>query len=571
MQPPNTFPTQSQSRLHPLGLAQLGQTLLSAVLPSGQRFRLLRYFSVASLTAFLIATGLLAVFYRQRATRDLVTLTENQNVNLTQLFANTLWPKYGYFLSTTQPLNDDQLKAAQQFEQLHQEVLANVEDTSVLKVKFYDLQGRTVFSTDLNQVGDDKSDSSGFLAAQSGEVLSQLDHRDTFAALTQTLKNRHLLSSYVPIRAGGSGGDIVGVAELYTDVTPSLGQIHQTQRTIVAGSLLILGLLYGILWMIVQRGNYLLQQQYQQLEVSEVRHRQQAEKLSQILLELRKTQAQMVQNERLSSLGQLVAGVAHEINNPTNFIHGNLVHFEDYADTLLTLLQLYRTYHPDPAPEIQAALANADVDFLAADLPKMLTSMHMGTERIRQIILSLRNFSRLDEATVKAVDIHEGLDSTLMILEHQLKEQSDRPAIQLIKQYGDLPKVECYAGQLNQVFMNILANAIDAIDEVSKQRPHGGNRAVPGTITITTELSDQGWVKIAITDTGKGMTLETQKQLFDPFFTTKPVGKGTGLGMSISHQIITQTHGGTLEVDSRLGQDTTLTLYIPIRQTSSVV
>jgi signal transduction histidine kinase len=559
-----TLPNQPKSRLQMRRVTQFGQTLLRAVLPSEQRFKLLRYFSATSLTAFLIATGLLAVFYRQRATRDLVTLTEDQNVTLTQIFANTLWPQYGPFLSSTQSLSDEELKATQEFQQLHQEILANVEGTAVLKIKFYDLQGRTVFSTDFSQVGDDKSDSPGFLAAQSGMVLSQLGHRDTFAALQQTLEDRHLLSSYVPIRAGGSSGEIVGVAELYTDVTPLLGQIQQTQRTIVAGSLLILGLLYGILWLIVQRGNRLIKQQYQQLEASEIRHRQQAEELSKILVELRKTQAQMVQSERLSSLGQLVAGVAHEINNPTNFIHGNLVHFETYAQTLLELLQRYRTHYPDPDATVQLAVEEADVDFLAADLPKMLASMRMGTDRIRQIVLSLRNFSRLDEATVKAVDIHEGLDSTLMILEHQLKEKPHRPAIQVIKKYGPLPKVECYAGQLNQVFMNILANAIDAVDE-AHQSLNDENRDI-GTITIETQPSDPGWVTVAIADTGKGMSPPAQRQLFDPFFTTKPVGKGTGLGMSISHQIITETHGGTITVDSELGRGTTLRIYIPVRQ-----
>jgi signal transduction histidine kinase len=559
-----TLPNQPKSRLQMRRVTQFGQTLLRAVLPSEQRFKLLRYFSATSLTAFLIATGLLAVFYRQRATRDLVTLTEDQNVTLTQIFANTLWPQYGPFLSSTQSLSDEELKATQEFQQLHQEILANVEGTAVLKIKFYDLQGRTVFSTDLGQVGDDKSDSSGFLAAQSGTVLSQLDHRDTFAALKQTLKDRHLLSSYVPIRAGGSSGEIVGVAELYTDVTPLIAHIHQTQRTVVVGSLLILGTLYGILWLIVQRGNRLIKQQYQQLEASEMRHRQQAEELAKILVELRKTQAQMVQSERLSSLGQLVAGVAHEINNPTNFIHGNLVHFETYAQTLLELLQRYRTHYPDPDATVQLAVEEADVDFLAADLPKMLASMRMGTDRIRQIVLSLRNFSRLDEATVKAVDIHEGLDSTLMILEHQLKEKPHRPAIQVIKKYGPLPKVECYAGQLNQVFMNILANAIDAVDE-AHQSLNDENRDI-GTITIETQPSDPGWVTVAIADTGKGMSPPAQRQLFDPFFTTKPVGKGTGLGMSISHQIITETHGGTITVDSELGRGTTLRIYIPVRQ-----
>ncbi|NJN20129.1 MAG: HAMP domain-containing protein [Leptolyngbya sp. RL_3_1] len=284
-----------------------------------------------------------------------------------------------------------------------------------------------------------------------------------------------------------------------------------------------------------------------------------------LMREQSQTQAQLFQSEKMASLGQLVAGVAHEINNPANFIHGNLTHFRDYAHQLLGIVQLYNTHYPEPVPEIQAAIEDADIEFLQADIPKMLASMEMGTDRIRQIVLSLRNFSRLDEAEVKAVNLHEGIDNTLLILQHRLKERPERPAIEVVKAYGDLPWVECYPGQLNQVFMNIVANAIDAIEEAGAHRAYEDWATHPGQITIRTQLMAGNWVGIRITDNGKGMAEQTLKRLFDPFFTTKPVGKGTGIGMAISYQIITESHSGTLDVSSQSGHGTEVTLSIPVR------
>lgn len=290
------------------------------------------------------------------------------------------------------------------------------------------------------------------------------------------------------------------------------------------------------------------------------------EQLEETLRDLQKVQSQLVQQEKMSSLGQLVAGVAHEINNPVNFIHGNLTHVEEYAQDLLSFVQLYQQHYPHPVVAIQAEAEEIDLKFLQADLPKMLASMKMGTDRIRQIVLSLRNFSRMDEAEFKVVDIHEGIESTLMILQHRLKARAERPEIEIVREYGSLPLVECFAGQLNQVFMNILANAIDALDEVNAQRTYQEIKTHPSRITLRTSTLNAEWVEIAISDNGPGMPEPCKQRIFNPFFTTKPAGKGTGMGMSISYQIITEKHQGRLKCFSTLGQGSEFVIQIPIQQ-----
>ncbi|MBD2522286.1 ATP-binding sensor histidine kinase [Nostoc sp. FACHB-133] len=303
--------------------------------------------------------------------------------------------------------------------------------------------------------------------------------------------------------------------------------------------------------------------------------------LQETLQELQHTQIQLIQSEKMSSLGQMVAGIAHEINNPINFIHGNINHAGEYIQDLLDLLVVYQQEYPRPSPLVQEKHEEIDIDFLAEDLPKILDSMKVGSSRIRNIVLGLRNFSRLDESEMKPVDIHEGIDSTLMILQHRLKENSNFPEIEVIKEYSKLPEVICYPGQLNQVFMNILSNAIDALEDafvvghpslvndkeqIIKHIDASEASDIVGRIHIFTEITDSNTAIIRIADNGSGMTKAVQQRIFDPFFTTKPIGSGTGLGLSISYQIIVDKHKGSLTCDSTLGEGTEFVIQIPMRQ-----
>lgn len=293
-----------------------------------------------------------------------------------------------------------------------------------------------------------------------------------------------------------------------------------------------------------------------------------ARELEHTLEQLTSAQSQLVQSEKMSSLGQLVAGVAHEINNPVNFIYGNLSHANEYTQDLLHLIELYQNHYPEPVPEIQEEVENIELEFLMEDLPKLLTSMKVGADRIQQIVASLRTFSRMDEAEMKAVNIHEGIDSTLMILQHRLKAKHNHPEIPVIKEYGNLPLVECYAGQLNQVFMNILSNALDALEERDLARSTDEMRENPSVISIKTEMSKPDRVLVKIADNGPGMPENVRNRLFDPFFTTKAVGKGTGMGLSISYQIITDRHGGSLQCTSAPGKGAEFAIEIPLKTNS---
>ncbi len=295
--------------------------------------------------------------------------------------------------------------------------------------------------------------------------------------------------------------------------------------------------------------------------------RARAEQLEAAMAQLQQTQAQLIQTEKMSSLGQMVAGVAHEINNPANFIHGNLIHVQEYASDLLEVIEAYRRELKQPSPELQDRLEAIEFDYLVEDLPKLLRSMRVGSDRIRQIVLSLRNFSRLDEAEMKEVDLHEGLDNTLLILQHRFKASGDRPGIEVVREYGDLPLVECYPSQLNQVFLNLTVNAIDALEAIA---PTTDDPTFSPRLCIQTEAIDRDWAVIRIIDNGPGMDESVRSRLFDPFFTTKPVGKGTGLGLSISYQIVVQKHRGDLQCHSQPQQGAQFWIKIPIRQQDAI-
>lgn len=322
-----------------------------------------------------------------------------------------------------------------------------------------------------------------------------------------------------------------------------------------------------------------------ELEASQLALESRTNELEVALRNLTALQMKLIESEKMSALRVLVAGIAHEINNPVNFVHGNLSYLTNCTKDLLALVQAYQQEVPEPSTALREQVKAIDLDFLSEDLAKLVNSMQTGTRRIQEIVLSLRNFSRLDESEFKPADLHQGINNTLLILHHRFEATSGRPAIQIIKEYGDLPLVECYAGQLNQVFLHLLSNAIDAIEEKAqnylstsfnseldklKQKQFlVKHEDKIQTIWIRTAMSDSRHVRITIADNGIGIPNSVRSQLFDPFFTTKVIGKGTGLGLSISYQIITEKHRGKLWCDSNSGEETRFCIEIPVRQTES--
>jgi two-component system, NtrC family, sensor kinase len=392
-------------------------------------------------------------------------------------------------------------------------------------------------------------------------------------------QSRHRLNRVVPAAALNSPRQFliraaisIFVAEttimLLFAALPKLPDLVETFLDSTLLSLLVAPALYFFIYRpltreIAMRGHVEaeLRRSAQQLEA-------QAQDLEALLKQLQQA-PQLIQAEKMSSLGRLVAGVAHEINNPINFVFANLTYVEQYFQDLFSLLDRYQTHYPEPVQEIQDSLDSLDLDFLQADQAKILHSMQEGCDRIRKIVLSLRNFSRMDESDFKTVNVHEGIDSALVMLQHRLTSPDGqgptvghRPTIEVIQDYGQLPAVACFPGQLNQVFMNVLANAIDAVQD--RMSTDTGTAAAP-RITIRSWVDGES-VHISIADTGFGMLESVRTKIFDPFFTTKPVGQGTGMGLAISYQIVVEKHGGALTCVSTPGSGTVFVIQIPIQQ-----
>ncbi|MGG6293886.1 ATP-binding protein [Leptolyngbya sp. AN02str] len=356
---------------------------------------------------------------------------------------------------------------------------------------------------------------------------------------------------------------ITGPLKTLTQATHRMaaGELNQAIQVTSQDELAVLTQAFNHMTQQVQCSIQRLEEQQAKLRLSEAQASEKAAALEQALQELRLTQGQLVQNEKMASLGQLVAGIAHEINNPVSFIAGNIQPAQRYAEDLLALIELYVAEYATPSKKIQALSETIDLKFLMEDFPRLLHSLQVGSERITGIVKSLKTFSRLDETDKKPTDLQAALDSTLMILHNRLKATSNRPEIEVIKQDNPLPKVTCCGGSINQVFMNILVNAIDALEEHCEKQFEESSWSPQ--ITLTNEVFSNA-VVIVIADNGPGILPGVREKLFDPFFTTKPVGKGTGLGLSISYKIIVEQHHGSLDCLSELGKGTKFVIKLPL-------
>lgn len=589
------------------------------------QFRLVRYFTVASLGMFAIVAAALIYFENQQgaffkevedeslaffsntqqefarqqeaaALRDLLRIHESGNVNLTRLFANALWARdFAPFVARAQAIDvapcramadiagadgkpveppakkacfaeaGQQIMSLKGFKDLDAKVFDTMKKSTVFKIKVFDLRGVTIYSSEHNQIGEDKSGNAGWQGAIAGTPTSELTHRDKFSAFEGVVENRDLISSYLPVLEPGSSR-IVGVFEVYSDVTPFLNQIKETsgklhkvamdnQRRIeseavqhqdkvdssstlqLAAVVVLLGLLFSALYAIVRRAESIIKTQE--------RDRQHA-------------QQQLAQHEKMASLGQMVAGVAHQLNTPLAFSQSNVLMVKDALQTMEFPMQLASRMSSIlkevdgnevtlKVEKIRARLGQLDEgDVDVGMLQQMLSDVLEGIGQMSELVVNLRDFTRLDRSTTSDADLNRSLHTVVYIAKSVISN-----AIEVVEEYGELPPVECNPSQLNQVFLNLLNNAAQSIDG-------------SGKITVRS-TSDGDHVRISVTDTGRGIAPDVLPRIFDLYFTTKPNGEGTGLGLAIAKDIVDQ-HGGIIDVDTAVDAGSTFTVTLPVRQ-----
>ncbi len=489
------------------------------------KFRLVRYFTLASLLAFVVVTVGLAMFYRESAVKDLLLLQESKNVALTKVFANSLWGRFRSLVQDSSGKTGEEILADPRIAELSETTLGLLRGLSVVKVKVFNLEGLTVFSTEAAQIGADKSDNAGYLSALRGIPASELTHRDTFSAFEGQKEDLDVISSYIPI-INPATGEMEGVFEVYDEVTPFLAQIKQTQVIVVVGVVAALAVLFLVLFLIVRRADGII--------VRNNRERAEAE-------------TQLAQSEKMASLGQMVAGVAHELNTPLGFTNSNLAlidemmaDFEGLTNAAGSTARYLKDKDDIEAARHAKSLSEGPGAEDVAQIREMLGFCMEGVGQMTELVTNLKDFARLDRAKVAAIDINEAADNVLRIARNVLKD-----GIKVNRLYGSVQPVECMPSQINQVLLNLITNAAQAM---------GGQ----GKLWIKTEqVGDK--LQILVQDTGSGIPQDQLGQIFEPFYTTR--SDGTGLGLYIIDQ-----HSGSISVISQVGKGTRFVIELPLKQ-----
>lgn len=522
-----------------------------------RKFRLVRYFSVTSFIAFTIVAASLAWMSQRQARQDLEQFGKAANVELAQTLSNSTAQELETFIQAARTISDAELPRHPLTVELQRYLENNTNRLNITKLKIFDPTGRTIFSTDPQQIGEDKSGYLGFETAIANQVFSSLQNHDPFLLVAPgDRQNQTLYSSYIPLYAQGSDqlnagqGKPIGVLEMYRDVTSLSQAIAYSQREVFVSIILSFVLLYFVMFVVVNRAQIILRAQKTELQNRNKQIQEQADKLQATIHQLRTTQTQLIQQEKMSGLGRMVAGVSHELNNPITFVRGNIEHTDKSMRDLIDLLHLYEKNYPEPSLEIQHKQEEVDLEFITQDLPRCLQSMKTGTARIQDIILALRIFSRLDEAGIKAIDINQNFMNIWSLLNYRLLAFD----ICIIEKFEELPPIECDAAGINQVLFHIINNAIDALED-SKQADK--------CITICTQQVDADTITISITNNGEAIAEKDINYIFDPFFTTRSVGQGTGMGLTIAYQIVSK-HRGELSVKST-DEHTVFTIKLPIK------